>query len=98
MATADENSELLRVLAHPLRRILLREVEKHPAGISPSELAQQLGESINDCAYHCRVLRDSGAIELVRQAHVRGALKNIYRFSLTDPWAIETLRRDEKPE
>ena len=88
-------NELLNALKSPQRRAILREVEKSRDGISPSELAVKVKEPLSNAAYNCRVLRDCGAIELVDQQQVRGAIKNLYRFALADSWAIAMLRHDK---
>ena len=46
---------------------------------SPSELAKELGEPLGNVAYHVKILEETGAIELVRTAPVRGALEHFYR-------------------
>jgi DNA-binding transcriptional ArsR family regulator len=92
---ADKNTELLIALQNPKRRVILREVRKYPDGVSPSELAVHVGEPLSNTGYHCRVLRDSGAIALVEQKAVRGAIKSYYRFALADSWALAMLSQEE---
>jgi DNA-binding transcriptional ArsR family regulator len=47
--------------------------------MSPKELADQLEAPLSDVSYHVRVLRELGAIELVRTEPVRGAVAHYYR-------------------
>ena len=47
--------------------------------MSPKELADELNAPLSDVSYHVRVLRELGAIELVRTEPVRGAVAHYYR-------------------
>jgi ribosomal protein S25 len=47
--------------------------------ISPSELAPRLDCPVNVAAYHMKVLRDNGILELVELKPVGGAVKHMYR-------------------
>lgn len=47
--------------------------------MSPKELAEETGLSLSHLAYHVRVLRDLGAIELVKTEPRRGATGHWYR-------------------
>jgi DNA-binding transcriptional ArsR family regulator len=69
---------LAAIVSHPLRRRLWYAMTEDP--ISPSELADQLHEPVNDVAYHVRVLRDMGVIELAGTRPVRGATQHFYRL------------------
>lgn len=69
---------LAAIVTHPLRRrIWYAMAEQRP--ISPRELADELREPVNDVAYHVRVLRDMGVIELAGTRPVRGATQHFYR-------------------
>lgn len=69
---------LAAIVTHPLRRrIWYAMAEQRP--ISPRELADELGDPVNDVAYHVRVLRDMGVIELAGTRPVRGATQHFYR-------------------
>ncbi len=69
---------LAAIVTHPLRRrIWYAMAEQRP--ISPRELADELNEPVNDVAYHVRVLRDTGVIELAGTRPVRGATQHFYR-------------------
>jgi len=69
---------LAAIVTHPLRRRLWYAITEKP--ISPRELADQLHEPVNDVAYHVRVLRDMGVIELAGTRPVRGATQHFYRL------------------
>jgi DNA-binding transcriptional ArsR family regulator len=94
----ETNTALLTALGNPQRRRILQEVRRHPGGISPSEVAEAIREPLQNIGYHCRVLRDCGAVELVNQKQVRGAIKSFYRFAVTDRWALEVLDQDKGGE
>lgn len=46
---------------------------------SASELADELGESLESVSYHVRMLNKSGCIEKVAERPVRGAIQHFYR-------------------
>ncbi|MBS1676635.1 MAG: winged helix-turn-helix transcriptional regulator [Actinobacteria bacterium] len=69
---------LAAIVTHPLRRRIWYAITENP--ISPRELADQLREPVNDVAYHVRVLRDLGVIELAGTRPVRGATQHFYRL------------------
>jgi DNA-binding transcriptional ArsR family regulator len=68
---------LLKALAHPLRLRLLARLNEVEA--SPKELAAELGESLPKVSYHVNVLRDAGAVKLVRETPRRGAVEHHYK-------------------
>ena len=68
---------LVKAIGHPLRLKLLTLLNERVA--SPSELAEELGETIGSVAYHIRTLAQLECIELVRTTPVRGALEHHYR-------------------
>lgn len=68
---------LAAIVSHPLRRRIWDAIAEHP--ISPSELADELREPVNDVAYHTRKLRDLGVIEPAGTRPVRGATQHFYR-------------------
>lgn len=95
MPDADRTATFA-LLRHPLRRQILRKVRDTP-DISPKEVAMALGEPLSNCSYHCRVLREAGAIELVGQKPVRGAIQNHYRLAIDEPWVLELLANEDAP-
>jgi DNA-binding transcriptional ArsR family regulator len=48
---------------------------------SPKAIAEKLGLDVRSVAYHVRVLRELGCIELVETQPRRGAVEHIYRLS-----------------
>src|SRR5215211_7203009 len=73
---------LSRALEHPLRLELF--FRFHRGESSPGEIARELAEPLSLVAYHTKVLRDLGCIELVRTERRRGAIAHFYR-SIVDP-------------
>jgi DNA-binding transcriptional ArsR family regulator len=73
----EQVESLAAIVSHPLRRRIWDAINDHP--ISPRELADQLRHPVNDVAYHVRVLRDLGVIELAGTRPVRGATQHFYR-------------------
>ncbi len=73
----ETDAILLKALSHPVRARALTTLNQRVA--SPSELAAELGEAVGYVAYHVRVLRELGMIELVNTRQVRGATQHFYR-------------------
>jgi DNA-binding transcriptional ArsR family regulator len=73
----EQVESLAAIVSHPLRRRIWDAITDQT--ISPRELADQLREPVNDVAYHVRVLRDLGVIELAGTRPVRGATQHFYR-------------------
>jgi DNA-binding transcriptional ArsR family regulator len=92
-SSGAEKTALLSALKHPLRRDILREVRNCPE-ISPRQIATTLDETLSNVGYHCRVLRDCGALTQVRQEPVRGAIQHFYRSDIDDPWVLAVLEQD----
>jgi DNA-binding transcriptional ArsR family regulator len=64
-------------MSHPLRVRILAMLDERTA--SPVQLANWLGASVATVAYHVRVLKRLGMIELVDETRVRGAVEHHYR-------------------
>jgi DNA-binding transcriptional ArsR family regulator len=74
---APVDQRLIKALGHPVRLRVLDILNARVA--SPSELAKELEEPLGNVAYHVKILEETGSIELVRTAPVRGALEHFYR-------------------
>jgi DNA-binding transcriptional ArsR family regulator len=90
----SETDRLLRALAHPMRREILREMPEDGT-ISPSEMAPRLEDSVSNVSYHFRSLDRSPVVELVEEVQVRGATQHFYRRTLKHDWVRKLL---EEPE
>jgi len=86
----DSHNALLIALGNPLRRRILRRMRDEDL-ISPRELAEDFRLPVSNVAYHVRVLAKCGAVTLVEETSVRGAVKHLYRSSLEAPWARQII-------
>jgi DNA-binding transcriptional ArsR family regulator len=75
--TNVSSSEYAKALAHPLRVRILAMLEEEQA--SPVMLAEKLDQQVGVVAYHVRLLRNIGLIELVGTRQRRGATEHYYR-------------------
>lgn len=73
----DRDQRLLKALAHPLRAKALPLFAE--GTVSPIQVARRLDVDVSHLAYHIRVLRRLGFIELVETKQRRGALEHFYR-------------------
>lgn len=71
------DQRLAKALASPLRASALALIAEGIA--SPKAIARELGLDVRGVAYHVRVLRKLGCIELVETQQRRGAIEHIYR-------------------
>lgn len=80
----DENGDqrLVKALSHPLRAKALPLFAE--GAVSPVQVARQLDVDVSHIAYHIRVLRRLGLIELVETRQRRGALEHFYRATDLD--------------
>src|SRR5881397_3051201 len=76
----------MKALAQPIRLRALMVLNERVA--SPSEIAQELDESLGVVSYHIRMLEELGCIELVRTTPRRGAIEHHYR-ALERPWLTD---------
>lgn len=85
---------MLRALAHPMRRDILRQMPKDDT-ISPSEMAPALEETVSNVSYHFRMLNRSPAVKLVEEVQVRGATQHFYRRTLKHGWVRKLLEESD---
>lgn len=81
MATANKRKSsdmtLGALVAHPLRSQCLTLLADRTA--SPAEIAAELDENLGNVSYHVRKLWKGGAVEIVEEKPVRGAMEHFYR-------------------
>src|SRR5215213_8990170 len=81
MTTANKkkapDSTVGAVVSHPLRSRCLTLLAERTA--SPAELATVLEENLGNVSYHVRKLWRAGAVEIVEEKPVRGAMEHFYR-------------------
>jgi DNA-binding CsgD family transcriptional regulator len=71
------DQRLAKALSSPLRARALTLIGEGIA--SPKAIADELGLDVRGVAYHVRVLRKLGCIELAETKQRRGAIEHIYR-------------------
>lgn len=71
------DQRLAKALSSPLRARALTLIAEGVA--SPKAIADELGLDVRGVAYHVRVLRKLGCIELAETKQRRGAIEHIYR-------------------
>jgi DNA-binding transcriptional ArsR family regulator len=69
--------DLASALSHPLRVHILDVLSETTA--SPSDLARDVGLSVNHVAYHVKELEKLGYVELVKAVPRRGTVEHYYR-------------------
>lgn len=70
-------STLAAIVAHPTRVKCLKILAERRA--SPNEIATELNEDVGHVSYHIKKLKSLGAVELVDEQKVRGAVEHFYR-------------------
>lgn len=55
---------LVKAMAHPVRRRILRAINEESAPLSPAQLAQAFDLPLGVVAYHANVLQRCGAVEV----------------------------------
>jgi DNA-binding transcriptional ArsR family regulator len=70
-------STLAAIVAHPTRVKCLSILAERRA--SPNEIATELNEDVGHVSYHIKKLVSLGAVELVDEQKVRGAVEHFYR-------------------
>jgi DNA-binding transcriptional ArsR family regulator len=84
---APTSAQLLKLLAHPLRRRIVRSIHEAGEARSSSELALELDGVLTNVSYHVRVLRDAGALVLTDALPVRGSTESFYASAVEgDRW------------
>ena len=73
------DQRLAKALSSPLRARALSLIARGVA--SPKAIAEELGLDVRTVAYHVRVLRELGCIELTETQQRRGAVEHIYRVA-----------------
>jgi DNA-binding transcriptional ArsR family regulator len=71
------DQRLAKALSSPLRARALALIAEGVA--SPKRIAKELDLDVRSVAYHVRVLRKLGCIELVETQQRRGAIEHIYK-------------------
>jgi DNA-binding transcriptional ArsR family regulator len=79
MSRQEKNDAVVKAVAHPIRREILRRLEGNTnGGLSPKTLADALGEPLGDVSYHFRTLAELGIVKLTNTKPRRGAIEHFY--------------------
>jgi DNA-binding transcriptional ArsR family regulator len=80
MSKQDRNDVIVKAVAHPIRREILRRLEGNAnGGLSPKILAKELSQPLGDVSYHFRTLVEAGILQLTKTEPRRGALEHFYK-------------------
>lgn len=72
------DSQVVRALSHPMRVSILSAAALEQK-ISPSDFARAHDLKVQQVSHHFRALEKHGALELIEEVKVRGAIKHVYR-------------------
>lgn len=70
------DQELIKALSHPIRVEILEALQGRVA--SPTELSQEIDESLGVISYHAKTLVKCGCLELVHTEPRRGAIEHFF--------------------
>lgn len=86
-------SDLVTAVSHEMRRRILREMHERDddSPISPTQLSESFTAPLSAISYHVRVLEKYGAIRLVDEHQVRGALEHFYISLIRDNPTLRAL-------
>lgn len=76
-ALAKVDEKLILALAHPYRVHALHILNQRVS--TPKDLAAEVGCEVSTMAYHVKILRENGFVELVREEPRRGATAHFFR-------------------
>jgi DNA-binding transcriptional ArsR family regulator len=80
MSNQDKAKAVRIALSHPLRRLILEQLDQHTnGGMSPSDMADALEQPLGNVSYHVRQLADAGVLKLVTTKPRRGAIEHFYK-------------------
>jgi DNA-binding transcriptional ArsR family regulator len=75
-------NELVKALAHPTRRRILRLFLSRKDPVSPSDAARTFGVKVAQLSYHFRCLKTAGVITIVDEEPAgRGLVRHCYRLA-----------------
>jgi DNA-binding transcriptional ArsR family regulator len=80
---------LLKALAHPMRRRIVRELDGQVA--SPVQLSTSLKAPLSTVSYHVRALTKYHLLAPAGTRQVRGSLEHFYRLTVDVEWVRTVL-------
>lgn len=93
---ASISLRMARAYANPVRARALMILGARVA--SPSEIAEQIGETLGKVSYHIRELRDAGLIELVETDSSRGGVQHFYKATQLPIVDVEGMASQDRAE
>lgn len=95
--TPSERAALLiKAVAHPVRRRILRAMKEAGEARSPVKLARELKLSLNVSSYHVKVLELCWAVRHDRETQVRGTIEHFYESTVDDHPTAQTLLEETR--
>ncbi len=90
---SGRSTDLVSAVSHEMRRRILREMHDRDddSPISPAQLSNKFSAPLSTVSYHVRVLERYGAIRLVDERQVRGALEHFYLSLIRDNPTLRAL-------
>jgi len=74
----NDQAKQRRLRPHPTRDLILAALGASSSPLSPTQIAGIIGTSLGATAYHVRVLEKAGAVEMVDEGRVRGAVEHFF--------------------
>lgn len=94
----DSRQHLIAGLDHRLRRQLLRRLNGSEEPSSPVRLSEQLNSRPSNVSYHMDVLKKCGAVALVDERQVRGAVQHFYVSRVSDDAMVQAMLKETEAE
>lgn len=87
---------LIKAIAHPVRRRILRKMTGEGGPISPVQLSKKLAIPLGMVVYHANVLGTCGAVEPAGERQIRGAIEHFYETTIKNDPPIEALLEETR--
>lgn len=84
LAVIPDARDVVKAIAAPLRRRMLRALHEADEARSPNEMAMSFALAVGHVSYHAKVLRECGVIALTDTRPRRGAIEHFYASTVTD--------------
>ena len=95
MSDANDATNALRAVAHPLRLQILSLLTG--TELSAADVARELDVTHANASYHLRVLLDAGELEIASEEKIRGGVAKRYRYPFEKRIGHQDRRRQGRP-
>lgn len=92
------NDNLIAALNHKLRRQTLRRLNRSASPLSPTNLSDEMEVPVGNVSYHMGVLRKCGAVSMVDERPVRGAVEHFFVSEVADNPAVQAMLDETKAQ